>query len=123
MKKILVLLLGVFALVSCDPSEQAYRDLLSFTEDLEQNGATYTQEDWENASLEYEAIEQKMSQLKFTDEQLREIGKLKGRCAVQLTKYSIKKTQQDLSNFLLEAEGFMQSITEELDNVSSEFNQ
>lgn len=123
MKKILVLLLGVFALVSCDPSEQAYRDLLSFTEDLEKNGATYTQEDWENASLEYEAIEQNMSKLNFTDEQLREIGKLKGRCAVQLTKYSIKKTQQDLSNFLLEAEGFMQSITEELDNVSSGVNQ
>ena len=123
MKKILVLLLGVFALVSCDPSEQAYRDLLSFTEDLEKNGATYTQEDWEKASFEYETIEQNMSKLSFTDEQLREIGKLKGRCAVQLTKYSIKKTQQDLSNFLLEAEGFMQSITEELDNVSSEVNQ
>lgn len=123
MRKILILLVGIISLASCNPSEQAYRDLEAFTESLELNCATFTQEDWENAALEYDAIEQNISMQSYTDEQRREIGKLKGRCAVQLTKYSIKKTQQDLSNFLLEAEGFMQSITEELDNVSSEVNQ
>lgn len=122
MKKILILLVGILSLASCDPAEQAFKDFEKFIENLEQNAATFTKEDWDKASLEYETIEKNISMQKYTDEQLREIGRLKGRYTVQRTKYSIQKSKQNVNDFLMEAGGFMQSIKEGLEDVGSELN-
>ena len=46
MKKILILLVGILSLASCDPAEQAFKDFEKFIENLEQNAATFTKEDW-----------------------------------------------------------------------------
>lgn len=122
MKKILILLVGILSLASCDPAEQAFKDFEKFIENLEQNAATFTKEDWDKASLKYETIEKNISMQKYTYEQLREIGRLKGRYTVQRTKYSIQKSKQNVNEFFMEAEGFMQSIKEGLEDVGSELN-
>jgi hypothetical protein len=123
MKKILILLVGILSLASCDPAEQAFKDFEKFIENLEQNAAIFTKEDWDKASLEYETIEKNISMQKYTDEQLREIGRLKGRYTVQRTKYSIQKSKQNVNDFFMEAGGFMQSIKEGLQDVGSELNE
>lgn len=116
MKKYLSLLICCIILSSCDPSQKAYNDLLSFTENIENNGASFTNEDWENAEYEYSAIVDAIDAQYYTDEQLVEIGRLKGRCAVQFTKHSIDNANNEFDDLLLEAEGFIEAIMEGLSN-------
>ena len=113
MKQILVLLLGVALLVACNSNQQAYNDLDSFTNYLEKNSSSFSDKDWDNAILEYSAIVEEMGSHTYTDDELVAIGRLKGKCAAQFAKRSIKNTKDELNNLLKESEGFIQSFVEE----------
>ncbi len=120
MKKIFILLLMVTSLVACNPSQQAYNELESFTEYLENYSASFTDKDWEIAELEYSEIIEKIEANVYTDEQLVQIGKLKGRCAVQIAKYSINNAGKALNGILLETEGFIESLIDGLTDDKTE---
>ncbi len=113
MKKIIFILLGIIALTSCNPSQRAYNELESFTIYLEESNSTFSEEDWNNAIYQYNAVVTNVNAQFYNDEELVEIGKLKGRCVAILTKHSITNTGKELKNILLEAEGFVQSIVDE----------
>ena len=114
MKQILVLLLGVCVLlVACNSNQQTYNDLDSFTNYLEKNSSSFSDKDWDNDILEYSAIVEKIDSHTYTDEELVAIGRLKGKCAAQFAKRSIRNTKNELNNFLKESEGFIQSFVEE----------
>lgn len=113
MKRLLGLLLLVVLFVSCNSSQRAYNDLVSFTDYLEENSASFSTEDWDNARLEYSAIIENIDSQVYSNDELIEIGKLKGRCAVQFAKSTIKNAGKELNKFLLEAEGVIQSFIEE----------
>lgn len=110
MKKIFILLIGIICLVSCNTSQRAYQDLEGFTEYIENYSDTFSDDDWEVAIMQYNAIVENVDSHVYTDEELIAIGKLKGRCAVQFVKYSVNSTSRNINNFLLEADGFLQSI-------------
>lgn len=64
-------------LMSCKFSRDAIEDLKDLTERVEQEGSEYSSTDWEKVYNEYEEIIAYMDQQQYTNEELREIGRLK----------------------------------------------
>ena len=58
---------------------------------LVQQSESFTEQDWENALMEYEQIEQELSMYDYTDEELRQIGKMKGRLLAKISKEYLNK--------------------------------
>ena len=84
MKKLTSFLLVVIlalTMTSCADmmAKRQISKLESLVERVEQKGADYTNQQWSDVSAEYDRICDKMAQYKYTDEQLQEIGRLKGR--------------------------------------------
>lgn len=122
MKNITLTLLFFFAVLftSCDPSQRAYQDLEDFAGYLEENSAAFTDEDWTNAEAAYSAIIDEVDAQIYTDEELMEIGRLKGKCAAQLAKRTIEEAGAGLNNLMKQAEGFVEGF---LDAISSDSEQ
>ena len=110
MKKYLFICLTfalVFSFTSCDSSQSAINDLEVLLQEIETNYQTYTEEDWENMSLSYSAIEEELAKHEYTDEELKEIGRLKGKCMGYLTKQSIKDLEKQIKGI----EGFLEVLS------------
>ena len=114
---IFVMLLGM---ISCDSSQSAIRDLEMLLNEIETNYQSYSEEDWENMSLSYSAIEEELAKHEYTDEELKEIGRMKGRCLGYLTKQSIKEIEKQLEDFGKELEGSIEGFLEVLSNGNNE---
>ena len=112
-----VMLLGM---ISCDSSQSAIRDLEVLLNEIEANYQSYSEEDWENMSLSYSAIEEELAKHEYTDEELKEIGRMKGRCLGYLTKQSIKEIEKKLEDFGKELEGGIEGFLEVLSNGNNE---
>mgnify|MGYP003510608553 FL=1 len=112
-----VMLLGM---ISCDSSQSAIRDLEVLLNEIEANYQSYSEEDWENMSLSYSAIEEELAKHEYTDEELKEIGRMKGRCLGYLTKQSIKEIEKQLEDFGKELEGGIEGFLEVLSNGNNE---
>ncbi|MBQ2025336.1 MAG: hypothetical protein II215_02555 [Paludibacteraceae bacterium] len=116
MKKLFVFLMmmGVASfMMSCaTPEEQSLRTLQELYEDMELNHENYTIEDWEKAQVDFEVITAQMKLHNYTDEQLREIGKLKGKCSAYLTKGLFKRAEKGMVEF----GGILEGFFEELEN-------
>ena len=112
-----VMLLGM---ISCDSSQSAIRDLEMLLNEIETNYQSYSEEDWENMSLSYSAIEEELAKHEYTDEELKEIGRMKGRCLGYLTKQSIKEIEKKMEDFGKELEGGIEGFLEILSNGNNE---
>lgn len=112
-----IMLLGM---ISCDSSQSAIRDLEVLLNEIEANYHSYSEEDWENMSLSYSAIEEELAKHEYTDEELKEIGRMKGRCLGYLTKQSIKEIEKQLEDFGKELEGGIEGFLEVLSNGNNE---
>jgi hypothetical protein len=112
-----VMLLGM---ISCDSSQSAIRDLEVLLNEIEANYQSYSEEDWENMSLSYSAIEEELAKHEYTDEELKEIGRMKGRCLGYLTKQSIREFEKQLEDFGKELEGGIEGFLEVLSNGNNE---
>ena len=123
MKKYLFICLTfafVFSFTSCDSSQSAINDLEVLLQEIETNYQTYTEEDWENMSLSYSAIEEELAKHEYTDEELKEIGRLKGKCMGYLTKQSIKDLEKQIKDLTKELEGGIEGFLEVLSNDNNE---
>ena len=112
-----IMLLGM---ISCDSSQSAIRDLEVLLNEIEANYQSYSEEDWENMSLSYSVIEEELAKHEYTDEELKEIGRMKGRCLGYLTKQSIKEIEKQLEDFGKELEGGIEGFLEILSNENNE---
>ena len=112
-----VMLLGM---ISCDSSQSAIRDLEVLLNEIETNYQSYSEEDWENMSLSYSAIEEELAKHEYTDEELKEIGRMKGRCLGYLTKQSIKEIEKQLEDFGKELEVGIEGFLDVLSNGNNE---
>ena len=110
----------VFSFTSCDSSQSAINDLEVLLQEIETNYQTYTEEDWENMSLSYSAIEEELAKHEYTDEELKEIGRLKGKCMGYLTKQSIKDLEKQIKDLTKELEGGIEGFLEVLSNDNNE---
>ena len=67
-------------------------------------------------SLSYSAIEEELAKYEYTDEELKEIGRLKGKCMGYLTKQSLKNLEKQIKDLTKELEGGIEGFLEVLSN-------
>lgn len=103
-------LLAIF----CNNAKTSIDELSLLIEDIEENSDNYTDEDWEYVIEEYSLIEQEMENYEYTDEELREIGRLKGIFAMKIAKQVLKDYTEDIKDMQLQFEGGLDGIKEEL---------
>lgn len=98
MKKIVYLFVGIFfcyLMVSCDSKQDPINELNNLAEEIEANGNNYTEEDWNNISNEIEEIDSELEKYQYTDEEQKEIGRLKAKLSYDIAiKYGTKKAKQ-----------------------------
>ena len=118
MKKIFGILVTIimasFMVACATPEEKSLRSLQELYEEMELNHENYTTEDWEKAQVEFEVITAQMKLHDYTDEQLREIGKLKGKCSAYLTKGLLKRAEKSF----IELGGVLEGYLEELKQMN-----
>lgn len=106
--------------VSCDSSQSAVRDLEMLLNEIEANYQSYSEEDWEDMLMSYSAIEEELAKHEYTDEELKEIGRIKGRCLGYLTKQSVKDLEKQLKDLSKEIEGGIEGLLEVLSDDKNE---
>ena len=114
MKKLALLLTCSCTLLfmSCsDEKTDAMNDLEAITEELTTKSADYTQEDWDIAENQFGLICEELDQYEFTDEQLKHIGKLKGKCTSVFARKKASDFKNSLHRLGQEAEGFIEGLT------------
>lgn len=118
MKKIFLLIVFTLGLIACNSKRTPIDNLAELTEEIQNKSVEYSQEDWEQAAHKYEMIEQELRELmtEYSDEELKEIGRLKGICLARFAKYSLHSLGTEMENTLKEAKGIMEGFTEELSN-------
>lgn len=118
MKKILLLIVFTIGLIACNSKQTPIDNLADLTEEIQNESAEYSQEDWEQTAQKFEMIELELSefQSQYTDEELKEIGRLKGICLARFAKHSLRSLGTEIENALKEAKGIMEGFTDELSN-------
>lgn len=114
LKFYIYLLVCVFIFASCENKQTPIKKLEKLDRTLVQQSESFTEQDWENALMEYEQIEQELSIYNYTDEELRQIGKMKGRLLAKISKEYLNKTMDEVDSYLKMFEGALEGFMEEL---------
>ena len=115
MKNIVLMFVLIIGLISCNSKQTPINDLSDLSEEIKDDGAEYSQDDWEKAAQEFEMIAQELKRYKseYTDEELREIGRLEGICLAYFTKQSLHTLNNDIKNAIKETEGIWDGFVKE----------
>lgn len=114
LKIFVYLLVCVFIFASCENKQTPIKKLEKLDRTLVQKSDSFTEQDWENAMMEYEQIEQELSMYDYTDEELRQIGKMKGRLFAKISKEYLNKTMDEFETQMKMFEGALEGFMEEL---------
>ena len=108
----------VVTAISCHSKQDAISRLETLYEELQQNGDEYTADDWDAVIAEVNDIDEMLKQYQsdYSEEEIREIGRLKGLCLAQITKCSVNSFADQLKDVMKEAEGIFEGFTEGLTN-------
>ena len=89
------LLLALSFTVSCtsDPKDR----LENLLEKVEKNGNSFNEEEWESVFNELDCIENEIDKKNYSKEELREIGRLKGRLLGCITRTALGDMQEQLT--------------------------
>ena len=116
---LLISLMGLFA-VSCNPKDVPVNDMKNICTELEEKGDSYTEQDWENLETQMEQIEKEMDRYDYTDEELKEIGKIKGRILGYQTKNAVKIFKENAKDAAKMIEGGLEGFLDALSEDSEE---
>ena len=105
-----IMLVMSIAFTSCDKKQSAINDLENFSEELKENSSDYSSQDWEEANEQYRLLVEQIDQYEYTDEELKEIGKLKARCLKQMTKGAMKQFQDGIHSITKQMEGAIEEF-------------
>ncbi len=114
LKFCIYLLFCIIVFASCENKQVPIKKLEKLDRTLVQQSESFTDQDWENAIAEYELIEQELSLYDYTDEELRQIGKMKGRLLAKISKEYLNKTMNEVDSYLKMFEGALEGFMEEL---------
>lgn len=116
MKKIALILANVALcatmLCSCATKGSAIRDLRSFANEIDRNGASYTVTDWKAAAVEYEKIEKKLNRYEYTAQETEEISRLKGQCVGSFVRNVADNASGKVKTAVSAVKGFIEGIRE-----------
>lgn len=109
-------------LSACSTKQGPINDLSDLAEEVQANGSNYSAEEWNLVNEDLEVIESEIEQYKdeYTDEELKEIGRLKGILLAQYTKASVKSITSGVENAMKEAEGLVEGLFDGFSNEASE---
>lgn len=118
----LFLFLFIFPLVfiSCESSRTPVNELSSLLEKIENNGESFSEEDWNNITNEFTEIEEELSKYEYTDEELKEIGRIKGQILAKMTKSAVKDLKKQMEDLSKQLEGGLEGFIEELNKEEVE---
>lgn len=117
------LLIGYLAIwtltfTSCNNKNTPIHDLEELSEDLKQNSKDYSDDDWAAISQSLDNINNEIDEHRseYTDEEMKEIGRLKGICGAYLMKYAAKNASQQLKNLIQQFGGAIQGVKSVIDS-------
>lgn len=113
------LLVCVFLFASCQNKQTPIKKLETLDKTLTQKSNSFTTQDWENAIAEYEQIEKELSMYNYTDEELRMIGRMKGRLWAKISKEYLNTAAEGIDTYLKMFEGALEGFMEEFGSVFS----
>ena len=108
-------------LCCCETRHNAVYELIEFREEIKNHGNEYSQADWENAMDEYAVISQELDMMKLTDEELKEVAKIKGEIAGITANSIAKQIIQESEKLANEFAGFLEGVEEGL-NINNEIS-
>lgn len=116
-KGLFIILVCLTALMSsCNSKQSPVNELSDLAEEISENGNNYSDEDWEAAAEQFEGITEELEGYNYSDEEQKEIGKLKARvCFLFGSKYGKNKLKQ----FFNEMSGAMEELNDSL-NMTNE---
>ena len=120
------LLIGCLAIwtltfTSCNNKNTPIHNLQELSEDLKQNSKNYTDDDWAAISQSLDNINNEIDEhrTEYTDEEMKEIGRLKGICGTYLMKYAMKNASQQLKGLILQLGGAVEGVKNAIDSDHS----
>ena len=111
---IVAIILTSFMVVYATPENESLSSLQELYEEMELNHENYTKEDWEKVKVEFDSITSQMKLDDYTADQIKEIGKLKGKCSAYLTKGLLKRAEKGL----IELGGILEGYLEEFKQMN-----
>ena len=115
-----IMLVMSIAFTSCDKKQSAINDLENFSEELKEYSSDYSSQDWEEANEQYRLLVEQIDQYEYTDEELKEIGKIKARCLKQMTKGAMKQFQDGIHSITKQMEGAKEEFGIDSDDDDSD---
>ena len=110
------MILEAAMLVGCQSKEKrTVSRLESLADRVEQNGERYDEGQWEEVFEQYEEIHEEMRGCDFTNEQLREIGRIDGRLTAVLTRQYLRVYGQAMGEVVNGLGSFAEAFAEGLD--------
>lgn len=91
------------------------RKLERLTKEVKKDCANYTDEDWDAIMEQYTAINDELKTYELDEEELRQVGKLKGRFLGMVAKKNLSKGSKVLNDFLQQMGGFLEGLMEGTD--------
>jgi len=113
MKTLLLLLLTIWGATSSPTASIA--QLEKFTTYVETNYEGWSNDEWDKASQSYGLIKKDLKNYQFTEDQLQEISRYKGRCTVVFSKHKVKKAGETLKQTVTKIGGFIEGVGEGLE--------
>jgi hypothetical protein len=112
------ILLIAFTLTSCQAKEErVISNMEKLAERIESDGEGFNNEDWDAVFVEYEQLQKEAAQCEFTQDQIKELGRVEGKLAAKLTKERAKSLDRDFKNLLESGknyiDGFVEGLKEE----------
>ena len=104
------------------PENKAMNDLIGLAEYVEAEHETLTVEDWKGIAQTLDELENEMSQYHYTDAELKEIGRQKGRIVGYLTKWGAKTAEDEISNVTKQLEGAIEGFQDAFDETVDDRN-
>lgn len=106
------LLIAILSMIltACNKQEQVIDDLRSFSEQLKEESDDYTEEDWQQAGEQYNLLIENIDQYEYTDDQQKEIGRLKAVCIKQMSKGAMKLLRQNMNSISKQLEGALEEF-------------
>ena len=95
----------VFA--SCETSQTPVNELSSLLEKIDNNSENYSEEE-------------ELSKYEYTDEELKEIGRIKGQILAKMTKSAVKDLKKQMEDLSKQLEGGLEGFFEEFNNEEVE---
>jgi hypothetical protein len=113
---ILIAIIGT--LFSCNHTQSGIDKASSMIENAEKNQRVLSQEDFDKMGIKMEALQKDLEENRkdYTDEQVKEIGKLQGRYAAIAIKKGMNDFQESVNDLGNQMEGFIEGITDTTNN-------